>query len=249
VADSTDPAHSPSAVPDAPVPGAPVPEARQRWRLVLRREPEAPPLEQRDLGAAFDAALAASGLPLVPSGRARSRIVFAAPLQSGTLAERELADLVLAERLPAHVVRDRLAPVLPPGFRLVELHDEWLGAPSVVSQVVAADYRVTVEPAVPGPELRVAAARLLSAEHLPRERRKGGGVVRYDLRPLLADLAVIDSPHEPDSARALRIRTRFHPELGTGRPEEVVAALGDQLGCALTPVAVVRERVLLAGED
>jgi radical SAM-linked protein len=225
-----------------------MPEARQRWRLVLRREPDAPPLNQRDLGAAFDAALAASGLPLVPSGRSRSRVAFAAPLPSGTPAERELADLVLAERLPAHVVRDRLAAVLPPGFRLVDLHDEWLGAPSLVAQVVAADYRVIVEPAVPDGELRAAAAALLSAQTLPRERAKGGGVVRYDLRPLLVDIAPIDRPSGTASS-ALRIRTRIHPELGSGRPEEVVAALGDQLGRALAPVAVVRERVLLAVDD
>jgi radical SAM-linked protein len=243
VADSTDPA---AGAP--PAPAAPAPEARQRWRLVLRREPEAPPLNQRDLGTAFDAALAASGLPLVPSGRSRSRVAFAAPLPTGTPAERELADLLLAERLPAHVVRDRLADVLPAGFRLVDLHDEWLGAPSLVAQVVAADYRVTVEPAVPEDELRAAVGALLTADHLPRERAKGGGVVRYDLRPLLLDVVVIAGPGAA-TASDLRIRTRFHPELGTGRPEEVVAALADRLGRELAPVAIVRERVLLAGDD
>jgi hypothetical protein len=46
----------------------------------------------------------------------------------------------------------------------------------------------------------------------------------------------------------IRARTRIHPELGTGRPEEVVAALGDQLGRVLEVRAIVREGVILAGE-
>ena len=41
-------------------------------------------------------------------------------------------------------------------------------------------------------------------------------------------------------------RTRFHPELGTGRPEEVVAAMGDRLGASLEIGSIVRERLVLA---
>jgi radical SAM-linked protein len=228
--------------------GAAVLEARQRWRLVLRREPDAAPLNQRDLTAALDDGLAASGLPLVPSGRSRSRIAFGAPLPVGMPSEHELADLLLAERVPAHEVRDRLSAALPAGFRLVDLYDVWLGEPSLVSQVVAADYRVIVEPPVSADELQRAAASLLDADHLPRERAKGAGVVRYDLRPLLADIAIVPGGRPSDPSTAVRIRTRFHPELGTGRPEEVVGALGEQLGRPLRPATIVRERVLLAGD-
>ena len=53
-------------------------------------------------------------------------------------------------------------------------------------------------------------------------RAKGDDSVEYDLRPLLIDIRVDRGP-----AVAMSMRTRFHPELGTGRPEEVVAALGD----------------------
>jgi hypothetical protein len=43
----------------------------------------------------------------------------------------------------------------------------------------------------------------------------------------------------------LRCRTRFHPELGTGRPEEVVAALGDRVGEVLQASSIVRDRLVL----
>jgi hypothetical protein len=76
---------------------------------------------------------------------------------------------------------------------------------------------------------------------LPRERQKGTATVAYDLRPLLADLELV----APGPPVVIRARTRFHPELGTGRPAEVVAALGDVLGTALTLEHLVREGLVL----
>jgi hypothetical protein len=43
----------------------------------------------------------------------------------------------------------------------------------------------------------------------------------------------------------VRVRTRLHPELGSGRPDEVIAALGEELGVTLTPLAIARERLVL----
>jgi hypothetical protein len=40
----------------------------------------------------------------------------------------------------------------------------------------------------------------------------------------------------------------MHPELGTGRPEEVVAALCDELGLELVVRSIVRERLMLSGD-
>lgn len=46
----------------------------------------------------------------------------------------------------------------------------------------------------------------------------------------------------------LWMRLRHHPELGTGRPEEVLAALGERLGRDVQVRAMSRERLWLAGE-
>jgi len=232
-------------------------EPRQRWRLVLRRSPDAARLAQRETIDAFEATLAASRLPLVTSGKARSRIMFGAPLPAGMAAERELADLVLADRVPVADVRDRLAALLPAGWSLVEAFDVWLGEPSLVSQVVAAEYRVTVEGVDPG-RLAGAAATLLRAASLPRRREKGGGSVAYDLRPLVDDVSVVpgSGPADPAPGEAagepvgvtIRIRTRMDPERGTGRPEEVIAALGEELDRELAVRSIVRERLILSGD-
>ena len=160
-------------------------------------------------------------------------------------AERELADLFLADRVPLWEVRAALAAVVPEGWRLVDLYDVWVAGPPLAGRVIAADYRIELDEATDLADLSVASTQLLSARELPRMRAKGAGSVAYDLRPLLADLA-IEGVGASERAR-LRVRTRIHPTLGTGRPEEVVAELGDRLGRSLEVSAIIRERLILSG--
>jgi radical SAM-linked protein len=225
-------------------PDEPPAPARQRWRLVLARDADAPALGGRELGDAFERVMETTALPLFrPSGRARGRVAFGAPLQVGIAAERELADIVLTELVPRSVVRDRIADGLPDGWHLVDLFDVWLGAPPLAGQVVAADYRIALgETDIAA--LTIACAGLLAARTLPRERAKGTAVVTYDLRPLLVDVRVVD----PGAPVRVRARTRFDPALGTGRPEEVIASLADRLGRALEVVSVVREQLIVADD-
>ncbi len=236
----------PVSAPVTPVPGPPAPPARQRWRLVLARSADAPRLAGRELVDLWDTAIDSSGLPVHrPAGRVRPRLAFGAPIQLGIAAERELADLFLSELAPIWRVRGVLANVMPEGWRLVDLFDTWMGGPALAGLVVAADYRIELagEPDLAG--LKAAAAQLLAAGQLPRVRTKGDGTVPYDLRPLLADVSV----HPAAGRIALRVRTRFHPTLGTGRPEEVVAAIDARIEAALQVVAIVRERLILSNES
>jgi radical SAM-linked protein len=238
-------------VPDAPAAAPPPPvvaEPRQRWRLIVARAADAVPQTQRELADAWEAALIDAGLPLARTAdeRSRAKVSFGAPLPSGMAAEGELIDLVLTERWPAWRLREAIEPVVPPGWRLVDAHDVWLAGPALAGRVAAADYRVTLAPTDP-PEpdlagrLTAAGEALLAARRLERQRRKGDGVVSYDLRPLLVGVAVRDG--DPIT---IVTRTRLHPELGSGRPEEVIGALGDFVGRDLGVVAIARERLVLA---
>ena len=246
----------------APEPKIAAPEPRQRWRLVVARAADAPRLAQRETTDAWEAALSSSGLPvaLTAATPPRPRLAFGAPLAVGIAAERELMDLVLTDRLPRWQVREALVPVMPAGWSLADLEDVWLGGPALGGIVVAADYRITLEigqgngSAAPGSAMAIGSAgagaiadacrTLLAERTLPRQREKGGGTVTYDLRPLLADLSVVtDGPPV-----VIRARTRFHATLGTGRPDEVVAALGALLGRPLAATSIARERLLLADE-
>jgi radical SAM-linked protein len=126
-------------------------EMRQRWRLTVRRGPDARDVAHRDVVASWEAALRASGLPLAETQAAtpRPRIAFAAPLPVGMLGEHELIDVGLTECRQAHEVRHAVLGAIPSGHELVDMHDVWTGAPTLPSLVVAADYRVrgTVLPA------------------------------------------------------------------------------------------------------
>lgn len=218
-------------------------EPRQRWRLVVGRSAEAPAQAHREVTESWTSALTSTDLPLATGAGpgSRPRVSFGAPLPVGMAAEGELIDVVLVERWPAWRVREAIEGRTPQGWQLVDLHDVWLAGPPLPGRVAAADYRVTLDEAVDTTALARAAEHLLAASRLPRERSKGGGVVAYDLRPLLIDIAQAASP-----PATIRIRTRFHPELGTGRPEEVVAALGEIAGVTLEPRSMVRERLIVA---
>ena len=217
---------------------------RQRWRLILSREAGQAGLTGRELITAWEAALDACGLPIHrPIGKGRSRIALGAPVPAAIALDHELADVVLTEFCPAWTVREALVGRVPEGWHLVEVHDVWLGAPALAGQVAAADYRIEIEGAEAA-AIAPAAATILACSRLPRARAKGGATVAYDLRPLLIDVAVADA----GPPLVIRARTRFDPALGTGRPEEVVAALGDVAGVELAIGRVVRERLILADE-
>ena len=217
-------------------------EPRQRWRLVVARDLTASHVTQREVAAAWTDALAAAGLPLVDGGgRGRSRLSFGAPLPTGVAAEAELIDVVLTEQWPAWRVREALVPHLPHGWRLIDVFDVWLGGPPLAGRVVAADYRIELAGDPDASAFAAAATDLLSARSIPRDRIKAGSTVSYDLRPLVTSIAVTSGPPV-----VVLVRTRFDPELGTGRPEEVVAALADRVGSESQTAMIVRERLVLA---
>ena len=217
------------------------PEVRQRWRLAIER----PAGEtQRDAESAWAEALAASGLPVAsgPGGRAIPRLLFAAPLPVAVHGERELADLLLAERLRRIEVRTALERVAPPGHRLRDLYDVWPGDPGLPSLVTAADYQVRLGRGAPAAdELALALRRLLDADRLERERGEGARARRQDLRPLIERAELLD-------AGSILLRLRHDPLLGSGRADEVVAILGELMGSELPVEAIVRERLFVRGE-
>ena len=252
------PTEAPSEAQAGPAPArAAATEARQRWRVTFCRDllPGEHGLVGRDYVAAWEDALGRSSLPIAETAAGRLRFSLAAPLPASSAGEAELAELWLTARLPAWRLREALTPPLPAGHRITDLEDVWIGAPALAGRVAAADYRVTLAGEPDEREVAAAARRVIGARSLPRSRAKGGTVKSYDLRPLLISIRIggggdsdSDSVKEPAQQLLVRLRTRIHPELGSGRPEEVLAALSDELGVALQAAETVRERLVLADE-
>ena len=174
----------------------------------------------------------------------RPRLAFAAPLPAGARGERELVDLWLTDRIARWQLREALAGRLPVAHEWVDAEDVWLAAPALAGQVAAADWRIELEPdGLPtdaSQRLEPAARQLLGSRTIERTRVKGGNERRYDLRPLVDSIGI-----EPGAATVISVRTRFDPERGAGRPEEVIAALGEEAGIALIPATMSRLRLLL----
>jgi len=239
-------------------------ELVQRWRIVYRRGPAARDLAQRAESEAWERAVLDARLPVAGADAGRPRLGFAIPLPVGLTAEAERFDLPVTARLTAWAVRSALEPVVPAGHEIVELHDVWVGEPSLVSRVVAADYRLLVRPEpeagadgatepaplTPGPgplspgALAAACRRLMAADRLLRRRRKGDREVAYDLRPFLIGL---DSAEDPRGGLLL-MRLRADQTAGVGRPDEVLLAVAEVLGRPLEMVEGSRERLWLADE-
>jgi len=221
-------------------------EPRQRWRLVFERDADAPELlaPGTPVLETFVARLDAAGIVITRSGN-RRRLTLAAPLPIGMSGDRELADLFTTTRQPIVLVRRAIEGAFPVGYRLVDLHDVWLGEPALAAQLEAADYRIEIERVDGGAKaLGQACQALLEAETLPRTRTKGGRDVTYDLRPLFADVRAIDA----GQTTVLEIRTRFSPERGAGRPDEVLAATSEKAGVLLIARQTRRIRLWLASE-
>jgi radical SAM-linked protein len=231
---------------------APV-EARQRWRIVFRRDPDTSASSDVETAEAWVSALSGSGLPIAFSqGKAaRARIALAAPLPAGVAGEAELVDVALTERLTRAELKAGLDGNLPSGDRLVDVFDVWLGEPTLASRLAAADYRALLHPPSAS-ALTQACTHILARTGLPRSRPKGDGLVEYDLRPLVLGLGVSNhaGPTERDrtNVTTMRMRLRMVPDAASGRPDEVILALGDELGSPLVVDSIVRERLLTVDE-
>jgi radical SAM-linked protein len=244
-APSSTPGQAATTTPDAS-------EPRQRWRLVIRRGADADPLVQAEWQAAWETALARSGLPIAwtTTKRPRPRFVPALPIPAGLVAEGELADLFLTRPRTRWQLREALEPVVPQGHELRDCYDVWLGSPSLPGRVAAAGYLARL-PVDASARERVASAvdEIVAMERIERRRERGERVVTYDLRPQILGLAVVGDPGggpASDEGLGLEMLLRHDPGKGPGRPDEVLREVGERIGEDLRSAAIVRTRVVLA---
>lgn len=121
--------------------------------------------------------------------------------------------------MPDSLVKAKLDSAVPPGIIIKEILEIVNSLPSLQSQLDAQEYVITL--LEPLPELERRVESLLANETILRERRNKP----YDLRPLILELSLLP----PDENGFQRLKTRLAAREGqTGRPEEVLDALGMQ---------------------
>ena len=190
-----------------------------RLRLTFSKTSDMRFTGHMDLHRSLDRTLRRAGFPLTTTQgyTRRTKLQIASALPLGVTGGRELADIWLDEPVPEGEFKDRFSAAAPPGIRLLEVEEVAADAPKLQNAVRESAFTVTLLDPLPG--LEAAVEKLLAAETLPRERRGKP----YDLRPLVLQLEILAEDEEGLQRLGMTLQTR---EGATGRPDEVLAALG-----------------------
>jgi len=190
----------------------------------------------------WERALRRAGVPLAYSEghTPHPRLSLAAPLAVGVTSSAELMDVFLTRRTAPPGFTRSVGPQLPAGIEILEVAEVGLGLPSLQSEVRWARYHVEGPFGGKPEERRSAVDRFLTAESIPWEHMRENQVRKYDIRALVRDLRADDAP-QGSYALAMVLRC---DNKATGRPEQVVAALG-----LPEPSVIHRQELVLAASS
>jgi len=192
-----------------------------------------------DLHNLWERAVRRAALPLEYSQgyHPQPKIQFASALPLGFASRAEVMDLWLKEERGLDACRAALQSALPDGIQIFAIKQADERAPALQTQVVSAEYEITI-PAQFASGLNEKAAALMQAKSLPRERRGK----TYDLRPLIESLCLAPLPLG-QAAGIMMLLCLASREGATGRPEEVL----DQMALPADPVWIERTRLIFQG--
>jgi len=172
-----------------------------------------------DLHRTWERTIRRSGLPLAYTQgyRPHPRINLGSALPLGFTSQDEVVDIWLEADSPIEDIESALRRAAPPGISIqgIEAVDDRF--PALQSVLGAAEYEITLlEPLA---DLYNRVEHILEAGSLPRQRRGKD----YDLRSLIYHISFLPDDSDGNQRLLLLLSAR---ENATGRPEEVIAALG-----------------------
>ena len=191
-----------------------------RYRVTFTRDKGVRFVGHLDLAKTWERILRRADLPVAYSQgfHPQPKITFASALPVGCTSEAELMDVVLTGPLDPSDVMHQLALALPAGIGITSIVEVPLDAPALQAELRWAEYLATVETDESPEQVESKVQAFLGASSLVRERRGKS----YDVRPLVLALSV-----EVVCPRCMRLAMRLLADAnaGTGRPDEVLAAL------------------------
>ena len=211
----------------------------QRLRLKYYRGPEIKYISHLDLMRLWQRAFTRADIDVAYSEgfNPHPRISLAAPLALEVTSEAELMDVVISKWVSPQYFIAAVNQQLPAGVVITQVYEMPVEVPSLQSQVRFAEYRVDVEKEKSPDEIESAIKKLLTLEELKWEHMRDTGPHRYDLRRLIEDIWL---ERCEDGRCTLGMRLRCDGT-GTGRPEQVVLALGFKQH----PTSINRTRLIL----
>jgi radical SAM-linked protein len=173
-----------------------------------------------DLHRLWERAMRRAELPITYSKgfHPQPKISLAAALPLGFSSRGEVLDVRLNDEIPVEEISTRLKDNLPPDIQVLKVESVDERAPALQTQVLSATYEARLSEPIDPSELTRRVEEMMKAETLPRERRGKF----YDLRPLIEMLSVVTEAN----GRVWMRMVLAAREGATGRPEEVLTALG-----------------------
>ncbi len=226
----------------------------QRLRLTFSKGGAARYIGHLDLARALERALNRARIPVAYTQgfNRRPRMQMAAALPLGYTSEYELADILLRERMEPEEMRQRLMSRMAPGIDVYRAAEVPTTGASLQALTLESSYLATPLDPVDTAVLQQRITEIMAADSLIRERTRKGKTKAYDLRPLIYELRleenpqisqisqnpqitqmaqisqdlIPDNPRQPRQTRpAIFMRLSLQPSK-TGRPDEVLMALG-----------------------
>ena len=178
-----------------------------------------------DLHKLWERAARRAELPLAYSQgfHPQPKMSMAAALPLGFSSRCEVMDMKLERDISLDDLPTRLNKTLPAGLQVVDVEQVEERAPALQTQVVSAEYEVTLTESIDRSDLKQKIDSIIESIALPRERRGK----MYDLRPLIEELSLLPVSLPKGEAQEIKIFMRLTAREGaTGRPEEVLDVLG-----------------------
>jgi radical SAM-linked protein len=209
---------------------------RQRLRITFARGENVRYVGHLDMVRTWERIVRRAGLPMAYSEgfNPQPRLSFAAALPVGCTSDQEVLDVILSEPRDPAEIRDRLNQAAPEGITVLDVAEVPYSAPALQTQIRAAEFVVTLLDPISPQDARQRVQALMNADSLERTRRHKS----YDLRPLILGMSVEAS----ETGQVQVGMTLKAEESGTGRPDEVVAALGIDAAA----VRIHRRRLIFA---
>ncbi len=176
-----------------------------------------------------------------------AQISLAAPLAVGTTSEAELMDVFLDTPMAPKQLIQQVTQQLPPGITIIAAQEVGLALPALQADIRFAEYIVDIAASSePGPApaesalpeagttppytppthtpatAAAAVEQFLAADAIPWQHKRENDIRSYDIRAQVQDITI-----EQSDATSARLHLRLkNDNTGSGRPEQVIAALG-----------------------
>ena len=196
----------------------------QRLRIKFNRGPEIKFISHLDIVRLWQRAFNRAGIEIAYSAgfSPHPRISLAAPLALGVTSEAELMDIVCIKGVAPHFFVSAVNQQLPAGLAVDKVSPIAIDLPSLQSQISRAEYKVEVAAESGPPDVCKAIDDLLKLETLPWQHQRDTGMRQYDQRALIESISIIEWK-PPVGILGMKLRCDSN---GSGRPEQVTAALG-----------------------